>query len=129
MQPDKSAYPAEWLRIAEKDLERVGRCLAGGDAELAGFCLQQALEKFLKAFLLSKGWTLRRIHDLEALLDDAMVYDQDLGRFRSVCQQVTNYYTINRYPLLAASGPTEAEIRRALEAATGLIESLRQAIP
>lgn len=129
MRPDKSGYPAEWLGIAEKDLARVGRCLAIGDAELAGFCLQQALEKFLKAFLLSKGWTLRRIHDLEALLDDAIVYDQGLGRFRSVCQQVTNYYTVNRYPLPAASGPTEAEIRRALEAAAELVDSLRQAIP
>jgi HEPN domain-containing protein len=129
MQPDKSAYPAEWLRIAEKDLERVGRCLAGGDAELAGFCLQQALEKFLKAFLLSKGWTLRRIHDLEALLDDAIVYDQDLGRFRSVCQQVTNYYTVNRYPLPAASGPTEVEILRALHTATELVGHLRRAFP
>ncbi len=128
MRPDHSGYPAEWLGIAEKDLERVGRCLAAGDAELAGFCLQQALEKFLKAFLLSNGWMLRRIHDLEALLDDAMVYDEVLGQFRGVCQQVTKYYTVNRYPLPASSGPTVAEIHRALQDATGLIDSLRRAM-
>jgi hypothetical protein len=33
------------------------------------------LEKFLKAFLLSRGWELERIHDLEALLNAALVYD------------------------------------------------------
>jgi len=46
--------------------------LDAGDGELAGFCLQQAVEKFLKAFLLSKGWKLRRVHDLNTLLDDAL---------------------------------------------------------
>ena len=85
--------------------------------------------RWVKAFLLSKGWTLRRIHDLEALLDDAIVYDQGLGRFRSVCQQVTSYYTVNRYPLPVASGPAEVEVRRALHAAAELVDSLRRAIP
>lgn len=55
MQPEESLYPAHWLRIAEKDWKRVAWLLDAGDAELAGLCLQQALEKFLKAFLLSKG--------------------------------------------------------------------------
>jgi len=72
MPGDESVYPADWLRIAEKDLERVRSLLDGGDGELAGFCLQQAVEKFLKAFLLSKGWKLRRVHDLNTLLDDAL---------------------------------------------------------
>jgi HEPN domain-containing protein len=40
--------------------------------------------KFLKAFLLSKGWQLRRIHDLEALLDDAMAFDPSLAVFREL---------------------------------------------
>jgi HEPN domain-containing protein len=68
MQHEESLYPADWLRIAEKDLKRVERLLGEGDPELAGFCLQQAVEKFLKAFLLSKGWQLRRIHNLDTLL-------------------------------------------------------------
>jgi len=70
MQRKESLYPADWLRIAEKDLARVEGLLDGGDSEMAGFCLQQAVENFLKAFLLAQGWQLRRIHDLDALLDD-----------------------------------------------------------
>jgi HEPN domain-containing protein len=67
MSPQESLYSADWLRIAEKDLRRARRSLGDNDPEMAGFCLQQAIEKFLKAFLLSKGWQLRRIHSLEAL--------------------------------------------------------------
>jgi HEPN domain-containing protein len=67
MPHEESLYPADWLRLAERDWGRVERLLDGQDPELAGFCLQQAVEKFLKAFLLSHGWPLRRIHDLGAL--------------------------------------------------------------
>ena len=67
MPPKESRYPNDWLALAEKDLLRVTRSLRDKDPELAAFYLQQAVEKFLKAYLLSKGWKLRRIHDLEAL--------------------------------------------------------------
>ncbi len=50
-----SLYPLEWIRFAEKDFERAERLLKQNDPGLAGFCLQQAVEKFLKAFLLSRG--------------------------------------------------------------------------
>ena len=72
MPPEESLYPADWLRIAQKGLIRVERLLTVRDHEAAGFYLQQAVEKFLKAFLLFKGWKLERIHDLEALLNRAL---------------------------------------------------------
>lgn len=49
------------------------------------------VEKFFKAFLLSKGWQLRRIHNLDALLDDAIMYDSSLERFHHVCQKITAF--------------------------------------
>jgi HEPN domain-containing protein len=88
----ESNYPADWMRIAEKDLARVGWLLDNRDPEMAGFCLQQAVEKFLKAFLLSKGWQLRRIHNLDALLDDTVAYEPSLEKFRHVCQKITAFY-------------------------------------
>ena len=93
---------------------------------MAAFCLQQAVEKFLKAFLLSKGWKLRRIHDLEALLDDAIGHDPSLDQFRKICQKITNYYVVERYPLSVGAGLTEEEVRASLEDAQGLIEKIRE---
>jgi HEPN domain-containing protein len=99
MPHEESLYPADWTRIGEKDLTQVERLLYVPDAEMAGFCLQQAVEKFLKAFLFSKGWQLRRIHNLEALLDDAIIYDASLEVFRNACQKITVFYFVERYPL------------------------------
>lgn len=127
MPPKESRYPADWLRIAEKDLVRVERSLRDGDAEAAGFFLQQAAEKFLKAFLLRQGWELRRIHDLEALLDDAVPHDPSLEQFRAVCEKVTDFYMAQRYPLPTGSGPTEEDVRRSLEALRGLFKKIKEA--
>ena len=55
MPPEDSLYPADWLRVAEKHLDRLERMLRDGDAAAAGFYLQQALEKLLKGFLLLKA--------------------------------------------------------------------------
>ncbi len=51
----ESLYPDDWLRIAEKDWARVVRLLDAHDVEAAGFYLQQAMEKFIKAFLIAHG--------------------------------------------------------------------------
>ena len=126
--PERFQYADDWLRIAEKDLSRVERSLRDGDPELAGFCLQQAVEKFLKAFLLARGWQLRRIHDLEALLDDAVAHDPALEQFRAACQSITKYYLIERYPLTVESGPTGREVRGSLEAVRGLFQRIRKAL-
>lgn len=121
----ESLYPADWLQIAEKDLRRVDRLLDEDDAELAGFCLQQAVGKFLKAFLLSQGWRLRRIHDLDALLDDTLAYDTSLEEFRDVCQKISGFYFVERYPLIVETGITEDDVRTSLEQTKRLVENLR----
>ena len=125
MSPQESLYSADWLRIAEKDLRRARRSLGDNDPEMAGFCLQQAVEKFLKAFLLSKGWQLRRIHDLEALLDEATTFDSTLGDFRYLCQKISVFYFVERYPLVVEAGVTDEDVRISLEQADGLIGRLR----
>lgn len=61
MPRNESLYPADWLRIAEKDFVRTQHLFSIHDPEAAGFYLQQAVEKFLKAFLLTKGWQLQRL--------------------------------------------------------------------
>ena len=128
MPREESLYPADWLRIAEKDLGRVDHLLDVQDPEGAGFFLQQAVEKFLKAFLLSKGWELERIHDLEALLNAALAYAPSLEAFRSACQKITGFYLVERYPFVIEAGLTEDDVRNSLMQVKGLIEKLRAEI-
>jgi HEPN domain-containing protein len=125
MPREESLYPADWLRIAEKDLGRVEHLLDVHDPEAAGFFLQQAVEKFFKAFLLSRGWELERIHDLEVLLNEALAYDPSLESFRAICQKVTGFYLLERYPFIVEAGLTEDDVRNSLKQVKGLIERLR----
>ena len=125
MTPAESKYPADWVRVADQDWQRVGRLLEAGDPSLAGFCLQQALEKHLKAYLLARGWRLRRIHDLEALLDEATEHEPRLESYRSLCQVATAYYTAQRYPFSTPGDVTQERIRDDLMEAEELIRLLR----
>ena len=54
------------------------------DTDDAAFRLQQAIEKYLKGFLLARGWRLRRIHDLGVLLSEAVRHDPGLERYPSL---------------------------------------------
>ena len=116
----ESPYPQDWFRIAAKDFKRVATRLAEDDSEDAAFRLQQALEKYLKGYLLSKGWALKRIHDVESLLSEAIRYDAGLEGYRELCQQVAGYYLVERYPMFE-EGPSLAEVRSAYAQAKELV--------
>ena len=124
----ESTNPNDWLRIANKDLDRVGVMLENDDPEAAGFYLQQAVEKFLKAFLLSKGWELNRIHDLQALLNDALKHDPSLEIYRAPCQKITGFYIVERYPFIVASGLTKDDVQTSLDKIKGFVERIRSKI-
>ena len=66
-----SPYAEDWLKIARRDWHRIHVLLNDGDADGAGFFLQQATEKYLKAFLLTYEWKLKKVHTLQSLLDEA----------------------------------------------------------
>lgn len=70
MKREESRYPQDWFRVGDKELMRAQNLLNLEDLEGAGFNIQQAVEKYLKGYLLSQEWQLRRIHDLEVLLNE-----------------------------------------------------------
>lgn len=116
--------PEDWKRVARKDWERIQRNLRDNDPEAAGFYFQQSLEKYLKGYLLQHGWELKKIHTLHTLLKDAVEYNPDLESFRELCQKISGYYVIDRYPLFAASGLTSEDVKRDLDEAKQLILTL-----
>jgi HEPN domain-containing protein len=125
MAPKDSLYPKDWFRIAEKDFKRAGHLMSVDDPEGTGYHLQQAVEKYLKGFLLSKGWGLKRIHDLEVLLNDALQYERTLEQYRGLCQKISGYYVIDRYPLPSAATLTKKEVQVSMDEAAKLIKRLR----
>ncbi len=122
----ESQYARDWLRVAEKDWRRIAQALEDRDAEEAGFWLQQAVEKFLKAFLLSKGWALRKVHDLEVLVNEVAAHRQDLGQYAKACRKITGYYIAERYPLVDSASLALEEVIRSRDEVMGLVESIRR---
>ena len=122
--PENSLYPPDWLKVAKKDWHRMKIMLDEEDAEAAGYFLQQSLEKYLKAFLLEKGWKLQKIHELDALLDEAVKHNEDLESYRDLCERVSGYYFTDRYPALVDTGLTCEDIEKDLEKAKRFIQAL-----
>ena len=125
MPPKESHYPRDWFRIAEKDFKRAEQLVKLDDAEGAGYNLQQAVEKYLKGFLLSKGWKLKRVHDLEVLLNDALQYEPTLEEFRGLCQTITDYFLLDRYPLPISITLTIRQVESSKDQAQQLIAKLQ----
>ncbi|MFN3421940.1 MAG: HEPN domain-containing protein, partial [Armatimonadota bacterium] len=110
MSQSENIYPLEWLERARRDWRFVEVALSEGWIPEAAYHLQQAVEKWLKAFLLHHGWKLERTHDLEELLSEAVKHEPKLQRFQEMCHRV-KYFIAARYPGLP-SPPTEEEIRQ-----------------
>ncbi len=123
--PDRESFvPKDWFFKAEQDLNAAKILFKGKSLEIAGFLLQPAAEKFLKGYLLSEGWKLKRTHDLVDLLNEAIAFDPTFEAFRTACEQVTEYYTEERYPFLDSSELTREEIKTALKVVGKLKEKI-----
>lgn len=118
------SYIDEWKQLARADWRRMEILSREGDAAGAAFFLQQSLEKWLKAYLLARGWKLRKIHVLHTLLEQACAHDKDLSDFRDLCERISSYYLAERYPGAAVSDISIEEIQVEREKARLLIKRL-----
>ena len=67
---------------------------------------------------------MRKIHELDTLLDYAVEFDSKLDEFRELCERVTGYYYTERYPLIVPSELTTEDIKKDRIEAEKLIKSL-----
>ncbi len=119
-----SRIPNDWYARARKDLESARHLLRETEQSFvvpAAMLLQQAVEKYLKGYLLSQGKKLKRTHDLLALLDDVIATSTEFSRFDEACIKMTEYYTEQRYPPLISSDLTKEEVLQSLAEADELI--------
>ncbi len=129
MRKTNSLLPHDWFAQGDLDLKAADILLAqGGPLPVVAFHIQQAVEKHLKGFLLSTGWALRRVHDLELLLQEAIARDGDFAPFLPFCQRATEYYIETRYPLGIQSPLQEAVLKKDLDTARELASLIRRKV-
>ncbi len=118
--------PADWFAQGDMDIQAAGILLAqDGPLPVVAFHVQQAVEKYLKGFLISTGWPLRRIHDVEILVQEAIALDADFTSFLAPCQRITEYYIETRYPLGIHTLLKPETVKTDLETARALSELIR----
>ena len=120
----KNRLVDDWFRFAGEDLA-AARELAGRGSFHHQACLlsQQSAEKYLKAFLLSKGWKLVRTHELSQLAGECYSYDESFQTLYPSCELLNKYVIAGRYPGdLPFENTTVVDAENAVDAAT-VIES------
>lgn len=126
MEPKESQYPEDWFKIGDKELTRAKTLLDAKDLSGTAFNIQQTIEKYLKGYLLFKGWKLRKIHDLEPLLNETVSHEASFEEFREACLKATEYYIEERYPFTVISELTEDEIKKSLIVVEKLINKIKE---
>jgi len=127
----ESLVPAEWYVYAARDLLAAKALLNDRDDILAvaGMLLQQAVEKYLKGYLLSKSWRLVRTHNLGQLLKSLIQYEADFADFEDTCLKITYLYFENRYPLRISTPIPRAELEKLFVEADALIARIQGRVP
>ncbi len=101
--------PQIWIDKADEDL-RAARLIAEREKRLwaqIGFLLQQATEKYLKAFLISKQIRFPKTHNLEYLQEMCADIEQE---FRNIDFGDMTLYAVDfRYPAMFPAGEEETE--------------------
>ena len=90
--------------------------------------LQQAAEKYLKGYLIYRGWKLKKTHDLARLVADLASYDRGLEQHLDSLQRVSQYYLGERYPPLLDEPPTPEDIEASLQVIEQVVQHIEQAV-
>jgi len=124
-----SAEAEEWVSKAEKDFDEA-RFLFNNDRPLehVAFFLHQSVEKYLKGFLISKGWELEKTHDLVKLIRDAIGFDKSLAEFMPLMSDMANYYIESRYPIGLLIEYDRNEIEKSLESTQTFVDILKRLV-
>ena len=96
--PGRIDDPMAWRSLADVDLSRARKRLGEEDFSDCLVHLQQAAEKYFKAWLVGRGWPLRRTHDLPALIASVREFDLDADWFLPTAEALSLSYLAERYP-------------------------------
>ena len=119
---------AEWILKAQNDLETAEILLKEtGPTDTLCFHCQQAVEKFLKAYLVFSGIHFEKIHDLWKLAKLASEKDKKILEFEKELKALNAYYIESRYPSDAAAY-SRKECRESLRDATEITQHILKAI-
>lgn len=116
----------EWFERGSHDIETAQLLYdERGYADSIAYHIQQAIEKYLKGYLVLHGKKPPRIHELDTLLNHISLFDESFDGFLDLCEKASRYYLEDRYPPGPIVQYDYEEIKRDLDGAWELINRVR----
>lgn len=128
----RRALLGSWLTKAANDLKsaRVLSSDPEGPLDTAIYHCQQAAEKAVKAFLVLKGITPGKTHDVRRLVVEAAALEGRFEELLSMAAELTPYAWEFRYPDdLSETYPTREEFDEALQHAQTIFAFVKGLLP
>lgn len=121
-----------WIKIANKDLQLAQKLLKDSEDEYCAyvcFLCEQAVEKYLKAFLVKHKNDLEpkdRTHHLIYLTNQCKKYKLDLSNYQEELVNLTALYTPTRYPDTKSNGELyQEDATEAIKSAKKVIKFIK----
>ncbi|HHT9119140.1 MAG TPA: HEPN domain-containing protein [Candidatus Hypogeohydataceae bacterium YC41] len=99
-----------------------------GYTDIIGLLAHQAVEKYLKGYLLLKGGTPGDTYDVVTLLKEASKHDKSFEKYLKPSQGMNCYYLDNRFPASEYSEPTGEEAKGYLDVAWEIINKVKELV-
>ena len=118
----------EWFERGDHEIETAQLLYdERGYTDAIAYHIQQAIEKYLKGYLVLKGKKPPRVHELDTLLNLVAGFEPGLYEpFIELCEKATRYYIDDRYPPGPPPEYSREEIEADLQLAWKLVRELRR---
>lgn len=124
----KNKIVQEWFERGKRDFESAKVLyVQKGYFDEVIFLIHQAIEKYLKGYLIFHGWKLKKIHDIETLIVEASKYDNSFMEFLDLSRKLTSFYYETRYPPGPLPEVSDDETKEIIEKAEKIIEFIKKA--
>jgi len=120
----------KWIALADNDLksaEHLAKNMYPPPHEIVCFHCQQFVEKYLKAFLVSKGQEPPYIHDLVKLTSLCEAENPLFSEIKHKCVILTEYGVQPRYP--SNMQINQDDMNRALRFSTDIMAFMLEKVP
>ncbi len=119
----------EWFDVAEKDFKGASILYQyDGDYGLVLFHLQQAIEKYLKGYLIYKTGMLQEGHSLIKLCKKSSIHNTEFRRFIKDCAFLNGYYIETRYPAEDPLIAEEEDVKEGMKFAESFVKFIKDEI-
>ena len=124
------AYVLPWIERAESDFSSaryLAENMRPAPAEIVSFHCQQAVEKYLKAFLVYNDQEPQKIHELTDLVKKCCVFNSDFSALNPKCEFLMSFAVRTRYP--GGIDPDENDMKIALTYTEEIVKFIKTKIP